>query len=426
MPLIGGVDLGRHQLVFSIDGGYQRLVLERCAAGRRAVHRRLDRLSAGRSASRWALLPEVGARYTPTRNFMTEDSRLFHVGRRGRILALVEFLERLDADSDEERWLVQMPGASEPRVAWFFHADGMRLDEAQWETLLVSGLIHPRVSTIFQATIQGNRLLVEVDDDRGPTLARAAQVLTDPVERERWTVSQIIAIADGLATLRQRQADFVYRQLEPNRLFVDAQGHGRLRAPISRVVSGLRANRMGAGTVRGTFAFMSPEQVTGRPLGVASDVFALASNLVFALSGKKPFARETDFDQLKAIRDDPPAPIEIHAPGLRDVLARAFAKDPNERYPDPGTFAGELWRCVPDATEYDEVVSDRIVDLAVEPVRASPFTGPRCKLGWEQLSPTASPEMRHCSQCDQNVVRVRSLAQIVPLLGSCVAYTGGD
>lgn len=338
----------------------------------------------------------------------------------------MEFLERLDADSDEERWLVQVPGTDAPRVAWVFFSEEMFLDEARWATMLVAGPIHPRVSTIFDATVQGDRMLVVVDDDRGPTLARAAQVLTDPIERERWTVSQIIAIADGLATLRQRQKDFVYRQLEPNRLFVDVQGHGRLRAPIARVVAGPRPNRLGAGTIRGSFAFMSPEQVVGRPLEVASDVFSLASNLVFALSGKKPFARDSEFDQLKAIRDDPPAPLEIHTPGLRDVLARAFVKDPRERYPDPGTFAGELWRCVPDATEYDEVVSDRIVDLAIEPVRATAFATPPCKKHWDDLESTASPEMRHCGQCNQNVVRVRSLAQVVPLLGGCVAYTGGD
>ena len=338
----------------------------------------------------------------------------------------MEFLQRLDADSAEERWLVKVPGADVPRVAWFFFAEEMWLDEAQWETLLVAGPIHPRVSQIFQATIQGNRLLVEVDDDRGPTFARAAKVLKDPIERERWAVSQIIAIADGLATLRQRQSDFVYRQLDSNRLFVDAQGHGKLRAPISRVVAGQRPARTGAGTIKGTISFMSPEQCSGRVVTVASDVFSLASNLAFALAGQKPFLRASMMEEMQAIVRDPPVAFATHAPGLREVLERAFAKHPKDRYPDPGSFAGELWRCVPDATEYDEVVSDRIVDLAVEPVRASPFTGPQCRMKWDELRPTTSAEMRHCGQCDQNVIRVGSLAQIVPLLGNCIAYTGGD
>ena len=338
----------------------------------------------------------------------------------------MEFLQRLDANSSDERWLVQVPGADAPRVAWIFWSEEMFLDEAQWETMLVAGPIHPRVSTIFQATIEGNRLLVEVDDDRGPSLARAAKTLTDPIERERWTVSQIIAIADGMAMLRQRQPDFIYRQLEPNRLFVDAQGHGKLRAPIARVVSGARPARTGAGTIKGAVSYLSPEQGAGRPITVTSDVFSLASNLLFALTGKKPFAGDTMFDELHAIVRGSPAPFEVHAPGLRDVIMRALAKDPKERYPDPGTFAGELWRCVPDATEYDEVVSDRIVDLAIEPVRATAFETPPCKMNWDQLKPTASPEMRHCRECDQNVVRVKSLAQIVPLIGRCVSYTGGD
>lgn len=79
VPVIGGVDLGRHQLVFSIVGGYQRYY----ASGARPVSVPFIGDSLGflwHLRGRWALLPELGAAYTPTGNFMSEDSRLFHVG----------------------------------------------------------------------------------------------------------------------------------------------------------------------------------------------------------------------------------------------------------------------------------------------------------------------------------------------------------
>lgn len=78
-PIIGGVDLGRHQLVVSIVGGYQRWY----SSGARPVSVPFLGDSIGflwQIGRHWALLPEAGTAWTTTRNFMTEDSRLFHIG----------------------------------------------------------------------------------------------------------------------------------------------------------------------------------------------------------------------------------------------------------------------------------------------------------------------------------------------------------
>jgi hypothetical protein len=78
-PVIAGVELGRHQLVVSVNGGYQRWY----SSGARPVDVPFVGESIGflwQISQRWALLPELGAAYTPTKNMMTDDSRLFHVG----------------------------------------------------------------------------------------------------------------------------------------------------------------------------------------------------------------------------------------------------------------------------------------------------------------------------------------------------------
>ena len=79
VPLIGGIDLGAHQLVLSIDGGYQRVY----SSGAMPV----DIPSIGQTigfrwqiAREWSLLPELGTAWTPVSNAFTEQSRLFHVG----------------------------------------------------------------------------------------------------------------------------------------------------------------------------------------------------------------------------------------------------------------------------------------------------------------------------------------------------------
>jgi hypothetical protein len=78
-PVIGGVELGRHQLVISVTGGFQRWY----SSGARRVDVPFVGESIGfvwQVGEHWALLPETGAAWTPAPNFMTETSRLFHLG----------------------------------------------------------------------------------------------------------------------------------------------------------------------------------------------------------------------------------------------------------------------------------------------------------------------------------------------------------
>lgn len=78
-PVIAGIELGRHQLVLSATGGYQRWY----SSGARPVDVPFIGDSLGfvwQIGRAWALLPEVGAAWSPTSNFMTEHTRLFHAG----------------------------------------------------------------------------------------------------------------------------------------------------------------------------------------------------------------------------------------------------------------------------------------------------------------------------------------------------------
>jgi hypothetical protein len=343
----------------------------------------------------------------------------------------LEFIERLSQDVEEERWLVRAPGHAAPRVAWmFFYEDRERLEMTASESEPWLGPVHPRISQIFELSWRGGALAFVIDDDRGPPFAKAAAQLTDPLERERWSVAQVIAIAGGLAAMGQRDRRFVHRRLEPDKIFVDAAGHARLRAPIATVAQGPRPSYVGRIKSIGPLEWLSPEQCRGRVLTAASDVFSLAGNLFVALTGRSPFRRDGEFETLQAIIEEAPPPLTTHAPGLAAVIARAFEKDPARRYPDPAAFAGELLRCVPDAADHDECVSDRIAAWWPTAARATPPQPPpreRCRMAWEQLAPTDSDDVRHCASCQQDVVRVTSLAAVVSLGGRrCVSYSGGE
>jgi hypothetical protein len=337
-----------------------------------------------------------------------------------------EFIARLPPLEDSVRWLVRDASSDALRVLWAIgDIDPDWLQDADHATATWLAFAHPRVARVHAKAWLDGQLVVTVDDDRGPSYVDAAGILADATDRERWAVAQLITIADGLAAMANHAPGFIHRRLEPDRLFVDATGHVRLRAPIGLVSFGRMRSYVGQGRVIGTMNYLSPEQCRGLVLTPASDVFALAANLVASLIGRAPFAEPSQLATLEAIIRRPPHPYPTYAPGLDRVLARAFAKDPNDRYPDPAAFAAELYECVPDAGDYDAVISDRIAAWwpTATQAHAEARRGPQCARKWEELDAGNDDTIRHCTSCKQHVVQVRSIAAAVPLLGEhCVAF----
>lgn len=345
----------------------------------------------------------------------------------------MDFVERLPGDDhDVQRWLVRTRPDAPLSVAWIVadsDAAWMRAMEGDGETWI--GFDHPRVVRVRgKQWLKAQTLAFLSDDDRGPAFADAACVLADaPDDRERWAVAQMITVADALGAMARHAPPFVHGQIAPGRMFVDHTGRARLRAPIG-LQRAARPARTGQGRMTGTASFLSPEQCRGLPLTPASDVFSLASNLALALTGAPPFGEITDnpIDLIRAILQEPAAPIPTRAAGLDRVLARAFAKTPADRYPDPAAFGAALYDCVPDAGDYDAVISDRISAWwPTAPQASGPsgaLTGMRCRMAWEQLESTGNSAVRHCKSCNQSVVRVTSFADaVVPLAGNtCFSY----
>lgn len=344
----------------------------------------------------------------------------------------MDFVQRLPQWNGwawHERWLVRR--GSELCSAWLISDEPIEwLREIEGNTAQWIGFAHPRVSRVLERSWLTERVLAFiVDDDRGPSFAEAARLLADaPIDRERWAIAQIITIADALATMARRVPGFVHRRLEPHQIFVDPTGHARLRAPIETITFGRPPTRPGSIEVTRRIDYMSPEQCRGLPISPAGDVFSLAGNLAVALTGRPPFGGQIDdWNGLMTILQQPPAPIPTHAPGLASVLARAFAKEPRDRYPDVAAFGAALYECVPDAGDYDAVISDRIAawwPSAPQSTGAAELIGgPRCRLRWEQLTPTGTDNIRHCASCNRHVLHATSPSEIVPLAGgSCFSY----
>ena len=85
------------------------------------------------------------------------------------------------------------------------------------------------------------------------------------------------------------------------------------------------------GTVVGTPAFLSPEQLDGGgPVGPASDIFSLGSVLAFAATGRAPFDG-SDFTATSYAIVNKPPDLRLPAGPLLDVIAVCLVKDPASR-----------------------------------------------------------------------------------------------
>lgn len=106
------------------------------------------------------------------------------------------------------------------------------------------------------------------------------------------------------------------------------------------------------GSFLGTIDYVAPEQIRGEEIGPAADQYALACVAYRALTGVTPFDGETDAAVLYGHLLHPAPPVTRHRPDLRpgvdDVLGRALAKQPADRYRTCRAFVSALGSAVPD------------------------------------------------------------------------------
>jgi eukaryotic-like serine/threonine-protein kinase len=146
---------------------------------------------------------------------------------------------------------------------------------------------------------------------------------------------QVRELGAGLVEALQavHAAGIVHRDLKPSNVVLATDGPRVIDFGIARR-AGFATVTM-PGSVLGTPAFMSPEQIASgdapdTEVGAPSDVFALGGVLVFAATGRPPFGSD-HVVMARVLAAEPE--LEAVPPGLRDLLARCLAKEPALRPP---------------------------------------------------------------------------------------------
>jgi hypothetical protein len=137
----------------------------------------------------------------------------------------------------------------------------------------------------------------------------------------------------------------VHRDVSPPNIMVTSDGTVKLLDFGIAKARGANS-RTRTGTVKGKNAYMSPEQILGKPLDRRSDVFALGIVMYEMLSIRRLFHRDSDFLTFKAITEEPIPDIRERRPdlppGMRAALLQAMARDPNGRFDSALAFANAL------------------------------------------------------------------------------------
>ncbi|MBU1426622.1 MAG: serine/threonine protein kinase [Gammaproteobacteria bacterium] len=213
-------------------------------------------------------------------------------------------------------------------------------------------LSHPNIVTIFDVGRSGDIAYIAMEFLQGRELR---DILNDekllPVDQVLDIVAQV---ALGLAYAHEH--GIIHRDVKPSNIMVLRDGHAKITDfGIARMASA--AVRTQTGMVLGSPKYMSPEQVMGKLTDQRSDIFSLGVMLYEMLTGQPPFLGENVnaimYQTLNAI-PQPPSALNPAVPDMLNfIVAKALAKDIENRYQNARDLANDLRACrgtVPNST----------------------------------------------------------------------------
>jgi len=233
-----------------------------------------------------------------------------------------------------------------------FSNDADRLRRFEQEARAAGVLNHPNITAVYDIGSHDGAPYVVQELLEGETLRQALASGSLPL---RSAIDHAIQIAQGLAAAHDK--GIVHRDLKPENLFVTKEGRVKILdfglAKLTQVeqTSGATnlptvASATEPGVVMGTLAYMSPEQVKGRPADARSDIFAFGAILYEMFSGKRAFHADSAGETMAAILKEDPPDLSVTnqnvSPGLERILRHCLEKNPERRFQSASDIAFAL------------------------------------------------------------------------------------
>lgn len=215
------------------------------------------------------------------------------------------------------------------------------------EALAVAKLIHPNIVQVYDTGIDDGRHYIVMEYVQGRS---GAQILQRHGPLDGDTTAEIGAQACAGLDYAHRRG-IIHRDVKPGNLMIvgGPVGGGEMTMKltdfgIARAVEQTRITQVGS--VVGTAAYLSPEQVRGEEATPATDVYALGVVLYQFLTGRLPYEGSTLAELAVRQQNEKPLPPSTYNDEVPETLGaavlRALEGDPNRRYASASELAGGL------------------------------------------------------------------------------------
>jgi serine/threonine-protein kinase len=205
------------------------------------------------------------------------------------------------------------------------------------EAVTLAKLNHPNIATLHGFFRQGNDFFMVMEFLRGEVLDSLIQ-RSGAMAVER-AVSMFCQALEGIG--HAHSLGIIHRDIKPANIMLTDKGAVKVMDfGIARVLGTARMTRQGS--IVGTIAYMSPEQIQGLDSDARADIYSLGILLYEMLTGRVPFINDTEFSLMMAQIQEAPPPPRSFAPHIpvviEQAIMRALAKQPGARFQSVNEF----------------------------------------------------------------------------------------
>ena len=224
-------------------------------------------------------------------------------------------------------------------------------------------LRHPNIVTIFDTGEHGNRPFIAMEYVAGETLASVIHRRAPASILEKLTILE--EVCDALRCAHE--AGIIHRDIKPANVMIE-DATGAVKILDFGIAHAGETGLTNAGEMVGTLNYMAPEQISGAIVDQRTDIYAVGVLAYELLSYQRAFAGTIQDGVLIRLLHRAPQVIESVVPGidpeLSNVVQRAMAKQPADRYADMEQLRQEF-----------EVVRTRLIDSGVGIVEPAGVAG---------------------------------------------------